>query len=346
MIRFHSLTFLLVISVLGYFSYNLMKPFFLPAGWAAVLAIVFHPVHAIIERKIQKPSLAAFISMLVILIVILVPFSYFSVLLAVEINEITEYVQSGKLHSLIEKVILSDTVAKIASMLGYDKSEIRTTLSAGISKSGKTFISWMTSGIGSFITGVVDFLLMMFILFFLLRDGPEIMKRAQSYLPFSPSHRQNIMKLVNDIVASTVYGGVAVAVVQGIVAGLTFWILDVGGAGFWGFATSIASFIPFLGAFTVWGPAVLFFLLHGLYAKALAMTLVGIFGISLMDNVFKPLIIGSKVKMPILVIFLSVLGGIQIFGLIGLVMGPLVIALFISVVETFRSIEGKTPESS
>jgi predicted PurR-regulated permease PerM len=108
----------------------------------------------------------------------------------------------------------------------------------------------------------------------------------------------------------------------------------------WGFAISVASFIPLLGCFAVWGPAVVILFVQGAVWKAIALAIVGTFVISLIDNFIRPIIIGGRTKMPILVIFFSVIGGIKFFGLIGLIMGPLVVALFVSVIEIFRNLEG------
>ena len=131
-----------------------------------------------------------------------------------------------------------------------------------------------------------------------------------------------------------------VSIIQGTMAGLTFFFLGISTPVVWGLATSIASFVPLLGAASIWVPATVYLFLSGAVLQGFILAIVGLLGISLVDNILKPIIIGGRTKMPILVIFFSVLGGIKLLGLIGLIIGPLVIALFISVIEIFRSVEG------
>ncbi len=142
------------------------------------------------------------------------------------------------------------------------------------------------------------------------------------------------------MVVSTIYGGVVVALIQGLMGGFTFFFVGVPSPVIWGVAISIMSFIPMLGTFSIWGPAVVYLFLQDMFAQGMVLLMIGTFGISMVDNILKPIIIGGRTKMPTLLIFFSVLGGIKIFGLIGLVLGPLVVALFISVLEIFRNIEG------
>jgi len=149
-----------------------------------------------------------------------------------------------------------------------------------------------------------------------------------------------LVKQIRDIVISTLYGGVAVSIAQGTIAGFTFFILGISNPAIWGLATSIASFVPIVGASSVWVPATIYLFITGEILKGVALAMVGIFGISLIDNILKPIIIGGRTRMPILVIFFSILGGIKLFGLIGLIIGPLVLALFVSVIEIFRRVEG------
>jgi predicted PurR-regulated permease PerM len=231
-------------------------------------------------------------------------------------------------------------VEKATEMLGYTEEELDRAIINSMSGLGKDFVISITAGIGNIVSGIVDFFFMTFAMFFLLRDGPQVLSRAHEYVPFPEEEVRKLDLRIRDIIVSTIYGGVAVGVIQGIIAGVTFYFLDIPSAALWGFATAVASFIPLLGAFTVWGPVMVYLFIKGFMAKGFILAFIGLFGISMIDNVLKPIIIGGRTKMPILVIFFSVLGGIQLFGLIGLIMGPLVLAIFVSVIEIFRRVEG------
>jgi predicted PurR-regulated permease PerM len=228
----------------------------------------------------------------------------------------------------------------LLSLFNITEAELNQTIADNISKLGKEMVGKITKGATNVITISLDFVFMVFSIFFFLRDGPEFLSRVRDYMPFSEEQKDRLVKQIRDIVISTIYGGVAVAIVQGTIAGFAFLILGISNPVVWGLATSIASFVPLLGASSIWVPAMLYLFLTGAILKGIALAIIGLFGISLIDNILKPIIIGSRTKMPILVIFFSVLGGIKLFGLIGLIMGPLVIALFVSVIEIFRSVEG------
>jgi predicted PurR-regulated permease PerM len=163
-------------------------------------------------------------------------------------------------------------------------------------------------------------------------------------MPFNEEEKHRLADQIHDIVVSTIYGGVIVGIIQGILAGVSFAVLGFKSPVLWGSATAIASFIPILGAAAIWGPAVLYLFATGATYKAAALLIIGAFGISMIDNILKPLIIGGRVKMPMLIILFSVLGGIKLFGLIGLILGPLVIALFVSVLEIFRNFDYNSPQ--
>lgn len=341
--RFYFIALTFLVLVLGYLSYQILKPFLSPIAWAIVLSLVFYPVYAFLLKYIKWRTVASFITLGIILIIILGPFSYLSILLVKELKYISGYVEEGRLEALqkaLEHPGIKALADRITSMFNITEAEMDKAIIDGISNLGKDLIGRITKGMGDVVTVVLNFIFMAFAIFFLLKDGTEFLKRIRDYMPFSEEQKDRLVAQIRDIIISTVYGGVVVAIVQGIIAGFAFYILGIPSPVVWGLATSIASFIPLIGAFAIWGPATVYLFVQGAVLKGIALAIVGVFGISLIDNVLKPIIIGGRTKMPILVIFFSVLGGIKLFGLIGLVMGPLVLAIFVSVIEIFRNVEG------
>jgi predicted PurR-regulated permease PerM len=341
--RFYFLTLSFLVLVLGYLSYQILKPFLSPIAWAVVLSIVFYPIYAFMLRYTKWRSVASFITLSIILMIIIGPFSYITVLLAKELKSISEYMESGRLEAMRELMHhpnIKSLIDKITSFFDVTEAQLDKAIIDNISGLGKEMVSRITRGVGDLVTASLNFIFMSFAIFFLLRDGTEFLKRIRDYMPFSEEHKDRLAKQIRDIIISTVYGGVVVGVGQGIIAGLTFYFLEIPSPVVWGLATSIASFIPLLGAFTIWGPATIYLFIQGLVVKGIILAIIGVFGISLIDNILRPIIIGGRTKMPILAIFFSVLGGIKLFGLIGLIMGPLILAIFVSVVEIFRNIEG------
>ncbi|MEW6003326.1 MAG: AI-2E family transporter [Nitrospirota bacterium] len=341
--RFYFFTLTFLVLVLGYLTYQVLRPFLSPLAWAIVLSIVFYPLYAFTFRYIKWKSIASFITLAVIVVIILGPFSYISFLLAKELKHLSDYIESGKLNA-IDAVLrypgIKSAVDKITELFGISESELHKAVLSNIAEFGKQLIGRVTERVGGVVTGALNFIFMTFAIFFFLRDGIEFLKKVRDYMPFSDRQKDRLARQIRDIVISTMYGGVAVAIVQGFIAGGAFYLLQIPSPVVWGLATSIASFIPLLGAFAIWGPATVYLFITGAISKGIILAIVGIFGISLIDNILKPLIIGSRTKMPVLAIFFSVLGGIKLFGLIGLIMGPLVVALFVSVIEIYRNIEG------
>lgn len=178
--------------------------------------------------------------------------------------------------------------------------------------------------------------------FFFLKDGPDFLNKIKAYLPFADNHKERLASQVKDMIVSTVYGGVMVAMVQGFLGGTAFFALGIKSPVLWGSTMAIMSFLPMLGTFTIWGPASAYLLLHGSYMKGIGLLLFGTLVIGIVDNILQPVIISGRTKMPTLLIFFSVLGGINFLGIIGFIMGPLVLALFISVFAIFRNIEEGT----
>jgi predicted PurR-regulated permease PerM len=183
---------------------------------------------------------------------------------------------------------------------------------------------------------------MIFTIFFLLRDGPGFLAKARDFMPFSEKQKDRLATQMKDMVASTVYGGATVAIIQGLLGGSAFYVLGLSSPVMWGVAMAVMSFVPVIGTFSIWGPASLFLVLNGSILKGAGLFLYGVLIISMVDNILRPLIIGSRTKMPTILILFSVLGGIKLFGMIGFVMGPLIMAAFISVFEIFRHIEDET----
>lgn len=341
--RFYFISLLTIFAVLGYLSYNIFRPFLSPIAWAVVLSIVFYPVYAFLLRYIKWRSVSSLIVLILIIILISGPVSYLSLLLVKELKIISDYIESEKIDSipyLLKHKYIREIIEWITAQIGVTEEELTKTIIENVSRVGRQLVSKITAGVGNILTGFLNFIFMIFTIFFFLKDGTVFLSRIKDYMPFSEEQKERLTTQIRDIIISTLYGGVVVALVQGTMAGFAFYFLDIPSPVVWGLATSIASFIPLIGAAAIWAPAAGYLFISGAILKGFILAIIGFFGISLIDNVLKPIIIGGRTKMPVLVIFFSVLGGIKLFGLIGLIMGPLVIALFVSVIEIFRNIEG------
>ncbi len=338
--RFSFFVVLGLVLALGYLSYLILRPFLAPLAWAVVFSIVFFPVYNFFVKYGKWRSLAAGVTMVLVCVLILGPFSYFAYLLTVELSNVSpETFDFKSVANLLNHPLITPITGRLASFFSISQAQLQTSTVKALSDLGKTLVGYLPGRLGDAAGAALHFILMAFALFFFLRDGPQFLERLSLYLPFSRAHRDRLTRQVKDIVISTIYGGIIVALAQGFIGSLTFGFLGIHSPILWGLAISMSSFLPFAGSAIVWVPAALWLLLKGSVAGGLVLLFVGIFAISLVDNVLRPVIIRGRLRMPLLAIFFSVFGGIQLFGLIGLVMGPLVLGVFISVLDIFKDVE-------
>lgn len=333
---------LAIVAVLGYLSYQIFQPFLTAIAWAIVFCVVFYPLYAFVLRYIKLRAVASLVTLVVIIVVVVGPFSYISFALISEVGSFIGKGSAGGEDAARSLALDRRIVAFIEKIQPYTgmEGEPEEIIMENSRKVLKGIMDKLSSGFTNVLSVTANFLFMLFAAFFFLKDGTDFIRKIKDYLPFSVLHKDRLTTQIKDMIVSTIYGGVIVAIVQGTLGGLAFAALGIESPVLWGSVMGISSFIPMLGTAIVWLPTSLFLLVEGAYVKGIALIFIGVFVISMVDNILKPLIIGGRTKMPTVIIFFTVLGGIKLFGLLGLVMGPLVFALFLSVFEIFRTIEG------
>jgi len=340
--KFYFVALVFLAALLGYLSYQVLEPFLLPIAWAIVFSVLFYPLYSFMLRYMKWKSLVSFITLCIVMIILIGPVSYLSFLFVRELGELSEYLKGGGIESIknvYHHPFIKPLIDKISTLFNITEEEMRRSIIENIGRLRKDFVERLPRLATDVATGAFHFMLMALSLFFFLRDGSDFLKKAQSYLPFPEEQKVRLTKLVKDIIVSTMFGGVVIAIVQGTLGGIVFATLGLQSPVLWGFAMAIASLMPLVGPFVVWGPAALYLLIEGEVLKGMSLAVLGVFGISMIDNFLRPLIVGRRTKIPFLVLFFSVLGGIKLFGIIGFIMGPLILATFVLVVEIFRSIE-------
>ncbi|MFA6054252.1 MAG: AI-2E family transporter [Thermodesulfovibrionales bacterium] len=341
--RFYITTSIFLIIFLGYLSYQILQPFIVPIAWAVVFAVVFYPVYLYLLKYMRFKALASFITILIIILMILGPFTYISFVLVDEIGNFVTDFSKEKLDSIIHIFKHShffQVIEKIQSYAGVEGVGSSDAITESIKKIGATVTTSLSTGITNMAGMFIDFILMLFAVFFFFKDGPDFLTKVRDYLPFSEADKNRLISKIKDMVISTVYGGVVIAFAQGVLGGAAFYFLGIKSPVLWGSAMTVMSFVPLIGTFAIWGPAAGYLIIQGSFWKGVILILYGVLVISMVDNVLRPIIISGRTKMPTLAVLFSVLGGIKLFGFIGFIMGPLVLALFISVFEIFRHIEG------
>lgn len=334
--RLHHRTFLLLLAGVSIAFFWILLPFYGAVFWAAVLAIIFAPMQRRLVRAMHgHANIASLLTLLLVFVLVILPMTLVTMSLISEGMNLYENMRSGRINfglyfqqaidalpSYVRSLLTRFNVASI--------SDLQEKLSASALETSQ-FVATRALSIGQNTAHlVIGFGLMLYLLFFLLRDGPRLSRRLRIAVPLSDSHKQHLTEKFATVVRATVKGNIAVAVVQGTLGGAAFAILGIQGPLLWGAVMALLSLLPAVGAALIWVPVAVYFLLTGELVKGCVLVGFGILAIGMVDNFLRPILIGKDTQMPDYVVLTSTLGGMALFGLNGFVIGPLVAALFIA----------------
>ncbi|AOE78804.1 AI-2E family transporter [Pseudomonas lurida] len=329
-------TLLLLLGLVTVAFIWILLPFYGAVFWAVILGIIFAPMQRRLQQRFGwNRNFTSLATLSACLIIAILPVIITSALLVQEGATLYKNVESGKLDvaGYIEqfKNVLPPYFQHLLDRFGMGNLEgLRENIVKGAMQGSQFFATQAFSfGQGTF-DFLVSFFIMLYLLFFLLRDGPELVRKVRTAVPLAEPQKRRLQLKFNRVVRATVKGNVLVAVTQGALGGLIFWFLDIPSALLWAVLMAFLSLLPAVGAGIVWGPVAAYFLLSGSIWQGVVLALFGVFVIGLVDNVLRPILVGKDTKMPDYLILISTLGGLSVFGLNGFVIGPLVAALFMS----------------
>ena len=314
----------------------ILWPYYEAVFWGVALAILFMPLHRrMLLRMPGKPNRAALATLLLCLVVVILPLTLIGISLIQEATHIYERLRSGQLNfgAYLEQVIAA-LPSWLVSML--DRLELTSVaavqhkLSAFSVQAGQV-IATQALNIGqNTLQFAVGFGVMMYLLFFLLRDGPALGRRIHRAIPLEEQHKRDLSAKFITVIRATLKGNLMVAAAQGMLGGLIFWVLGIQAPVLWGVLMAFLSLLPAVGAGLIWGPVAIYFLATGALWQAGVLTAFGVGVIGLVDNLLRPLLVGKDTKMPDYVVLISTLGGMTLFGINGFVIGPVIAALFMA----------------
>jgi predicted PurR-regulated permease PerM len=314
----------------------ILLPFYGAVFWAVILGIIFAPLQRRLHARFGwQRNLTSLCTLMICLIIAILPVIVIAALMVQEGATLYKNVESGQLDIakyLAEfKVLLPPYVQHWLDRLGMgDFNGLRDK----IAKSALQGSNYLATQAFSFGQGtfdfVVSFFIMLYLLFFFLRDGPDLTRRIRIAVPLAEPQKRRLQLKFTRVVRATVKGNIVVAVTQGALGGFIFWALDIPSALLWAVTMAFLSLLPAVGAGIVWAPVALYFLLSGMIWQGVVLGLFGVFVIGLVDNVLRPILVGKDTRMPDYLILISTLGGMAVFGLNGFVIGPMVAALFMS----------------
>lgn len=343
-VRWWVLLFVTVISL--YLCWLMIQPFIGVLAWATVLVIVFYPIHRRLVQRTRRPALSALLSCILVILTILVPVVLLTVAVLNELSGATQNLQAAIVYLLDPNSPVTGRVLRWAGNY-IDIERIRSGQYLAEQLQGVSGqIAGRTLGIiGGVVGAIVQMFFVIFTMYYLFRDGDRIFDAVRDSLPVERKQAVSIMERARDVIGASVYGVLAIAVIQGTLGGLAFWTLGVPSALVWGVVMVFLSMIPMLGAFLVWVPAAIYLAATGHYVKALLLVLWGTLVIGMIDNFLRPKLVGSRTKLHELLIFFAVLGGLQVFGVLGIVMGPVILAITMTLIEIFRAVDKSSSAS-
>ncbi len=331
-IRFARLVFYAVVLLVGYLAFRVVRPFLQPLGWAAIFAIMLAPGQRRLSRRLGAGWAALLVTAVATIILVGPAIGLLSVLVR-EIALLTESLQQAELVALTPTQVdaLWDALrARVPFALPDDPSVL---FGEALQRVGGV----VAARAGAVLQNVASFffslVVMLFALFFFLRDGPAIGAAVRDLLPFAGPRRDRLIAQTRDLVIASVGAGLAVAAVQGLLGGVTFALLGVSAPVLWGVAMSFASLLPVVGSALVWLPVAVWLILAGEVGRGLVLAAVGAGIIGMVDNVLRPIVLSGRTTVNGLVIFIGLLGGVAAFGFIGLVLGPVVLVAAGTLVE-------------
>ena len=332
---------LIAVTVIAlYLCWLMVKPFVGVLGWATVLVICFYPVHKIIERRLKRNSLSALLSCVLVILTILVPVVLLTIAVVRELSGAVQNLQAALAYVMDPNSPVTGRVLRWASHY-VNIEELRSQeylLDQIKAKSGA--IAGQTLGLlGGLVGVIVQMIFVIFTMYYLFRDGDKIFAAVRDALPLDGDQATAIMTRTREVIGASVYGVFIIAIIQGTLGGLAFWVLGLPSAMVWGVAMIFLSMIPMLGAFLVWVPAAIYLAITGHYIKAILLVLWGTLVIGMIDNFLRPKLVGERTRLHELLIFFAVLGGLQVFGVLGIVLGPVVLAITMALIDVFKAVD-------
>jgi predicted PurR-regulated permease PerM len=316
----------------------LLLPFFFPIFWAAVIAGVFRPLYIRINGKLNRPNLSTAIFFVIIALILLLPTGIIGTLVFRESLQIYETLSPDAKNMDMNFRHLIDTITgnPIAEMFHLNKEMLvakTTEVVQGITK----YIFVHLTGLTQNTLGMlVKFAIMLYTLFFFVRDGDRFLRMAMKILPLGLGREKLLFDRFIVTAKSTLKVTLIIGGIQGALGGIVFFATDVEGALIWGFLMILMAIVPVVGCSIIWAPAGIAMLLGGHIWEGVLILAVGAFVISTVDNLLRPILIGHDVEMHPLLIFLSTLGGIILFGFSGFVIGPVIASLLLAIWEIYE----------
>ena len=335
--------FFALFSLILYGAFLILMPFLTAIIWAVILTILVYPLYAwLLQRMRGRASLAALTIIAVITLLVILPGIELARFLSEETILVVQSVRSlldgeGKQEWLAKPWVqqLVSWWYLVSFRLTDFNIDWKAMLAQGAQASSKVLVDQVRGIAQNVVVFTVNVIVALITLFFLLRDGKEFIHRLQRLLPMDREHQQRLFKNIVDAVLAVVHGSFVVAMVQGLLAGLAYYFLGVPFPVLWGVVTAFVSLLPVGGSTLVSIPATIYLFLQGETIRAFVLLAWSLGIVGTVDNILKPLLIGNRLGLPVLFLFFGILGGLALFGAVGIILGPVIFALLRALLDLY-----------
>ena len=342
--RITDLLFYAAVVTLAYLTYRLFAPFLVPLCWAAVLVVCFYPMHARFMRQ-WGPGRAAAASTLIVTLVLVLPSLLIATAFVREAAQATGNLITGVESGQIPRLERLGGWIEI-NILGHPQTNLPTLLREIAARTTGAVADQAAAMLVNAVVFIVGFITMLFAVFFFFRDADPIVDIIRRLLPLEESRREQILIQAKDLIFATVVSGLIVAAGQGFLGGAAFAVLGIGEPLFWGVVMAFFSLLPVVGAWVIWVPAAIWLATTGHLVQGIALTAYGVAVVGLVDNFLRPILLSGRAELNGLLIFIGLLGGVAVFGPLGLVLGPIILATVATLFDAYTRERGSAPRAS
>jgi predicted PurR-regulated permease PerM len=327
--------FLILLGLVTLAFFWLTLDFVQPLFWAAVMAILFHPLQRRVEAAVGGKGRAAIVTTTAIVMLVFVPLTLIGVAVSREALSVYARIKAGDIDVPGFVARLEPVARDLAARLGIDPASIQTGAVDAAGTAAQLIASQAVVVGQNVFSAVAQTALMIYLLFFFLRDGEKVLEGVARAIPMGQARERALFARFSSVTRATLKGTLVVGAVQGALGGLLFWALGIRAPVFWGVVMTMMSLLPLVGPAIVWLPAAIILLATGSVTAGVILLIGGTLIVGTADNILRPILVGRETRMPDYLVLLSTLGGLTVFGLSGFVAGPVVAALFLTAWDMF-----------
>lgn len=340
--------FFLVIVIVAWLVFLIVRPFIRAVLAGIIISYIFYPVYKQINKWVKRDTLSAFTTSILVILVITIPLVLFLNAISKEAYVsyilVKQKVVQGDLFG-VDCAVKENPLCSVSDFFKdiMSNPQNRFYIEDTIQRTTSYIIDNASTFLFSLPVLLLNLFIIIFLMFYLFKDGNHIFNKIKSLIPFKHTYQEIIFKQFSDVLYAVVYGQLLIALIQGILGGIGFFILGIPSPLLWGIAMAFFALIPFVGPPIIWIPVALLQILSGLsqsdnsiITKGILLALYGFFIIGTIDNFLRPKIIGDRAKIHPILVLLGVVGGLKLFGLIGLIVGPVILAIFMTLIRIYE----------